>query len=451
MVIRAQLVFVAFLLCPFGSAAQEWVLYDDAPDGVLAGSQIDAVGDTTFLAGFPFGPDTGVFLYSRSNEGWDRERLTDEYDRRLQFGLGVSGVSIDGELDGFAVASPYESSGGSLYSYERVMGEWTRTVVSSGIYAEAHAVPGIIAGLVLDGTGGLKLTVLAERDAAWEELFSQPTMASARVGQPVSFNGSEVALGKPAATVGAVESTGEVEFISLASSEREVLRPALPGVEFGHSVLLAGHLLFVGAVAQEVAGLPRAGAVHVFARRGGEWVREAELVSPEPEATAAFGSAIGVSGETLVVGAAFASDVSENAGAAYLFRFVDGEWRFTERLVPDTLTPFAAYGVGIEVAPDFVLVSARVPEEGTNGRLFIFERDSDRDGVPDLVDPCPDFLCPDGGMVVSDGGPPSGDSGPGASAVTYGCGCQVLGRRTSDVVMLFWGIGALVVFRIRRR
>jgi hypothetical protein len=84
--------------------------------------------------------------------------------------------------------------------------------------------------------------------------------------------------------------------------------------------------LYVGASGEDVGGSAGAGAVYAYqADAGGTWQQAFRLTSPDVQAGAAFGQALGVNGDVLTVGAPL-QDVSDgsggtiaDAGAAYVF------------------------------------------------------------------------------------------------------------------------------------
>ncbi len=114
------------------------------------------------------------------------------------------------------------------------------------------------------------------------------------------------------------------------------------GEFFGGSVAVSGDTIVVGAYGEESAATgidgdqsdnsaERAGAAYVFVRNAGVWSQQAYLKASNTDEPDEFGRAVALSGDTLVVGAAFEdsastgvdSDGSDNsatfAGAAYVF------------------------------------------------------------------------------------------------------------------------------------
>lgn len=202
---------------------------------------------------------------------------------------------------------------------------------------------------------------------------------------------------------------------------------------FGTNVAISGDTVVVGAPAHTHPGLQRnSGAVYVFQRVNGAWVQQAELFSPTPFTEAFVGSQPGfgglaISGDTIVVGdegsfnvdvftrqngvwtstAAFTvpddfsfvpTDVAIDgdtvvvgstnsdapaasfAGAAYVFRLVDGTWVQQAKLAATDAASGAEFGWSVRIGSHLVAVGAvRGPGASPqSGAAYVFSSD---DGV----------------------------------------------------------------------
>ena len=81
-----------------------------------------------------------------------------------------------------------------------------------------------------------------------------------------------------------------------------------------------------------VAGAPgfrSPGGAYLFRRVDGTWIEEAKLLGSDVVDDDRFGSAVGIDGDVIVVGAPRKDDADGNrfgAGTAYVFRRVDDTW-----------------------------------------------------------------------------------------------------------------------------
>ena len=121
------------------------------------------------------------------------------------------------------------------------------------------------------------------------------------------------------------------------------------------------------------------GAVYVFRRRGLVWEQEAYIKASNVDAADEFGSALAIDRDTLVVGAP-GEDSSDNqvngnegndgtpqAGAAYVFRRMDGVWRQEAYLKPHVTGTQNFFGAAVAVRGDTVVVGARGEKSNATG------------------------------------------------------------------------------------
>jgi hypothetical protein len=121
------------------------------------------------------------------------------------------------------------------------------------------------------------------------------------------------------------------------------------------------------------------GAVYIFRRTGSTWAHEAYFKAPNTEANDAFGSAISIHGDTVVVGAsgedsndttitngptASGDNSSGEAGAAYVFRRTGTSWAQEAFLKAANANASDSFGYSVAVSGDTVVVGA--PNEDSN-------------------------------------------------------------------------------------
>ena len=97
------------------------------------------------------------------------------------------------------------------------------------------------------------------------------------------------------------------------------------GDAFGSAVAIHVNVLVVGA-----PNAGRTGAAYVFIRKGARWVQKAKLVAKDGAVGDAFGSSVSVDGRTVVVGA---PGKKRSTGAAYLFTKRGAGWPQTRKIV----------------------------------------------------------------------------------------------------------------------
>ncbi|MBT8494042.1 MAG: FG-GAP repeat protein [Deltaproteobacteria bacterium] len=144
---------------------------------------------------------------------------------------------------------------------------------------------------------------------------------------------------------------------------------------FGSAVAIDGDTVAVGAAGADFDDgsgntAPRAGAVIVYSRTGVAFSEAARLTRPEgtPEWEDAFGTAIALAGDLLVVGAPGVDrdpdpddpDIIQysNAGAAYVFQGAGATWTHIATLTSPSPFLDQRFGSSVALADDLLIVGA---------------------------------------------------------------------------------------------
>ena len=159
---------------------------------------------------------------------------------------------------------------------------------------------------------------------------------------------------------------------------------------FGWSVASSGNTVVIGADREDsnATGINgnqsdnsaiSAGAVYVFMRNGIHWSQQAYLKASNSGSGDRFGLSIAISGDTLVVGAAFEdsnatgvngsqSDNSANsAGAAYVFTRSGTTWSQQAYLKASNNEIFNQFGFSVAISGDTVVVGADLEDSNATG------------------------------------------------------------------------------------
>ncbi len=149
---------------------------------------------------------------------------------------------------------------------------------------------------------------------------------------------------------------------------------------FGTSVAIDGDLLVAGLYDHERGY--RSGAAHVFHRDqggAGAWGHVAKITASDGAPRDEFGAAVAISGDTVVVGARNDGDNGENAGSVYVFQRDQGgsdAWGQVAKIAPADIDDFMAFGVAVAIHGDTIVVGA--PGDDDNGQgsgaAYLFQR-----------------------------------------------------------------------------
>jgi FG-GAP repeat len=215
------------------------------------------------------------------------------------------------------------------------------------------------------------------------------------------FFGSAVAIDGNTAVVGAPSaSSGGAAYVFVRSgtnwTEQRLLKASNDGGGFGGAVSVSGNTVVIGAKlegsdALGVNGVEtnytslNSGAAYVFVRNGTAWSQQAYLKASNADPGDQFGGAVGVAGDTIVVGAreersiatGVDGDQGDNSsipGAAYVFVRSGTNWTQQAYLKASNSGFLDGFGSSVAVSGNTIVVGA--PEEdsstvGSNGDPFL--------------------------------------------------------------------------------
>jgi hypothetical protein len=235
---------------------------------------------------------------------------------------------------------------------------------------------------------------LTASDAQTSDLFGSSVAISSDtviVGAIVEDGG----LGDPVFSAGAAYiyernqggSNNWGEVVKLTASDTQIYD------EFGSSVAASGDTVVVAAAGEDGGpGDPmlNAGAVYIFERNQGganNWGEAAKLTASDAQILDNFGSSVGISGDTIVVGAieedGGPGDPLDLAGAAYIFernQGGDNNWGQVTKLTASDAQTSDLFGSSAAISGDMVIVGAYGEDAGPGdpldwaGAIYIFKR-----------------------------------------------------------------------------
>ena len=147
---------------------------------------------------------------------------------------------------------------------------------------------------------------------------------------------------------------------------------------FGWSVAVDGDTAVIGAYGDD----SDKGSVYVFTRESGAWDDGAKLTATDGETNHGFGYSVAVDGDTVVVGAVWASQSLNGAdvrsGSAYVFTKPDTGWadaNETAKLTPSDGADFDHFGRTVAVDSDTIVIGAyghATDDKYRSGAAYLF-------------------------------------------------------------------------------
>lgn len=148
---------------------------------------------------------------------------------------------------------------------------------------------------------------------------------------------------------------------------------------FGYAMAIEGDTIVVGSIYADLGEVLDAGAAYVFTRSAGTWTQAAKLIAPDAEEGDFFGGSVGISGDTILVGAMYADHYSgqTDAGAVYAFDRIGGIWTETDKLFAADPQGDDHFGMSIAIEASTAIIGAADDDVGTAldaGSAYVFVR-----------------------------------------------------------------------------
>lgn len=361
-------------------------------DTAIVGAYLDDVGANA---------DQGsAYVFTRSGTTWTQKSKLTAADGAANdyFGFSVA-VSGDTAIIGVLLDDVGgKVNQGSAYVFTRSGTSWTQQAqltaagsAGSDYFGIAVALSGETAivgatNTTVNGNSGQGVAYVFVRSAnTWTEQakFSAPDgAANDSFGSAVALSGDIAIVGAEADSVFANTNQGSAwAFFRVGpkwlQGSRLLASDGAAGDIFGFSVAASGDTAVAGASNDDVGANPDQGSVYVFTRAGTNWIQQSKLIAADGAATDRFGVSIGISGDTLIVGAN-GDDVGPNSnqGSVYVFVRSGNTWTLQAKLTAADGASGDEFGTAVAISGETVLVGAVVARVGNigQGAAYVFTR-----------------------------------------------------------------------------
>ncbi|QDV17338.1 Calx-beta domain protein [Gimesia panareensis] len=144
---------------------------------------------------------------------------------------------------------------------------------------------------------------------------------------------------------------------------------------FGDTLAIEGDTLVVGAQGTD----NYSGSAYIFQRENGVWTKTASLTADSPEENARFAEEIEIDHSTIVIGAVSESGTYSQSGAVYIYTEQAGTWTRLQKLTDPDPSISGAFGNAVDIQGDLILVGATSATDKplSTGKAVLFQRDPD--------------------------------------------------------------------------
>jgi len=280
-----------------------------------------------------------VFVYDANSQTWTASQKLIDAPRTSGDNFG-SDVAISG--DTIAAGAPGVNGIGAVITFERSGASWSRqtAIVPTDVFpndgfGNAVSLDGntMIVGCSSQnsGAGAAYIYTRSSATSAWTQeqkitLSVSDASTYNELGARVAVSGDTVAIVSRRVTTSDFGAVFVYTRTSGSWSRQTLITPPTgppQAAEFGDSMALYGDLLVVGAPDTGLTSGNAEGAAYVFQRdSSGNWNQLARLeahdgTSADTQNGASFGSAVGIHGNTVIVGA---KGYSSMTGRAYIYQ-----------------------------------------------------------------------------------------------------------------------------------
>lgn len=348
------------------------------------GVSVDVSGSTAVIgapgADCPGGFDCGAaYVFQYRDDRWTEQQVLLAGDRAFEDAFGTSvGVSEDS----LVVGAPGAACGagedcGAAYVFELSGDIWTqqqKIVAADADFEDGFGTSvDISGGSIVAGSPGTvcgagqdcgAAYVYLRDDSLWlqqQKLVADDADFEDGFGTSVGISGDSVVIGSPGVACtggqdcGAAYTYGRTSGVWMA---QDTLRAG--GATFddrlGSAVDLNADTAVIGAPGVACAAGQNCGAAYVFGRTGNHWLAEGALLADNAGAGDAFGSSVGVSGDTAAAGAPGTScSAGSECGTTYVYSRTNGTWSLEDRLTRDNAGFQERFGSDVGVSGDVLI------------------------------------------------------------------------------------------------
>jgi len=375
-----------------------------------AGATGDSFGSTVGISGDTVGVGAvfdknhgGVGAWGETKEIVGPAVMTARWD---SFGYSVA---MDGErivIGATEVNTNYGS--GSAYLFGRNQGgpnEWgliTRLVASDGMrhdsFGSSVSISGdfVVVGARASGSDSGSAYIFS-RNQGGSDTWGQVARLTASDPTNYGYFGWSVGIFGDTVVVGALDDSSGASAGTVYLFLRDLGGPDAwgqatkitasdggNGDNFGVSVGISGDTVVVGAFTDDDNGSD-SGSAYVFDRNQGgtgAWGQVTKITASDGSSYDMFGLSVGISNDTIVVGAYRDSDQGSNSGSAYVFDRNQGgtdAWGQVTKITASDGSIADEFGRSISINGDTVVVGAPLDDDGgpNSGSAYVFGRDQD--------------------------------------------------------------------------
>ncbi len=156
---------------------------------------------------------------------------------------------------------------------------------------------------------------------------------------------------------------------AIRAEETIVFRKEAGPDAFGKAVDISGDTLIVGAPSKHN------GEVYIFARQGDEWIQQQRIKAPLPTRGGWFGGAVCIDGDTVVVGGLTpvhgTHGFAPRSGVVYIYQREGQNFLLKQKLMPNDKEDGERFGFAVDLSGDTLVVGSPFHGDNSGGDIGV--------------------------------------------------------------------------------
>jgi len=244
--------------------------------------------------------------------------------------------------------------------------------------------------------------VFVREETSWTEqqkLTASDGEALDFFGYSVSVSGDTIAVGAEYDDDNGQDSGSAYVFVGEETSWTEQQKLTASDGEaadfFGYSVSVSGDTIAVGAHSDDDNGQD-SGSAYVFVGEETSWTEQQKLTASDGEAADFFGYSVSISGDTIAVGAKYDDDNGQDSGSAYVFVGEETSWTEQQKLTASDGAAADFFGYSVSISGDTIVIGAAYDDDNgqNSGSAYVYNAYQDPAVLIDNLDSYVDDLNP---------------------------------------------------------
>ncbi len=333
-----------------------------------------------------------AYIFVRSGTAWSQQAklVASNGAAGDQFGFGVA-ISGDTAIVGARLKTVGSTlAQGSAYIFVRSGTSWSQEqeiIASDGSMLDSFGISvgidgdTVIVGAWFDdiaaGNQG-SAYIFTRSGTTWSQqakLFASDGAADDNFGWSVAVSGDTAIAGVYRDAIGSNAGQGSA-YVFTRSGTTWSLQQKLTASDgaaddsFGYSVGVSGNTAIVGAYLDDAGASLNNGSAYIFVRSGASWSQQQKLTAADSEQGDLFGNSVGISGDTVVIGAVSDDTITTSEqGSAYVFTRSGTVWSQQAKLFASDGADGDNFGKSVAISGDKIVAGANLSDSAVSTPL----------------------------------------------------------------------------------